>query len=916
MLDKNIDIIESFNSNEENINSLLEPESSDNLSIKETFDATIAIERISEDEIIKKKRPKKDKKSLKLIESSNNNTSNNLSKIMNDKEKAENNIVNITEIPKEISDMVASSIEALLFASDEPTPIKLLSEILSEFYRDSKKDEVLPFLKPDTLRVVIDNLNKGYSDRNQSFHIIEIAGGFQFATLQKHAKCLGILFKEKSKRRLSQSALETLAIIAFKQPISKPDIENIRGVNSDYILGTLLEKDLVAITGRADSVGRPLLYGTTSKFLKHFGLKDFKDMPKLKEVEEIMNSEEFKFEVKRLEDSLNKSENIESTESAEDEISPEVVSSTKEAVSTEESTLANEIASDTLLTEESNLEHISNDDVDVAINIVENDSMLENIPIIVDGPIRVQFAEETIEDSSPDDNIPETEIIHNSHEVSSTPENFDSLDTLDDVKKKAFNEEKVESNDSTAFSDNIPFDTSTQSSDTVIDEITQELIENESFVNFQNNPLEKNDLNEPIEEETEENLFFEEDTTEPDIEQTISAEGTDIVESFEKDDDSVEPTNEEQPQFEYFSEKEINKINSTEIIDNIATEDNHVMALTDDNIVNSETLFVEAESSTTEDEPISDTEIFNDKETITEVVTSESETTIETEHITNDADVLEDYSVYVLEGSPILAFQNFSYDESVTTNIEEAINSDTIVEQFVEQPVGKEQETEFTQNESEKTETEEATNSDTAVEQFEEQPVDEKQETEFTQNEIEKPLFEEWKFDYFVETEMFETQTIESDNIFNDIKFNPPDTEMNSKSSDIVVDQKPAEREQEVADTQEVKIKTPDIEEVVLQSTEEERKDVLPSIELSEAPEEEFTHTEGEIMQDKYLDFSPKKNKIDNENLFLEENVLEEPNKVESVTEQEKSFKKISFFTKFKLVITKLLYKIKKFFYR
>jgi hypothetical protein len=323
---------------------------------------------------------------------------------------------------------------------------------------------------------------------------------------------------------------------------------------------------------------------------------------------------------------------------------------------------------------------------------------------------------------------------------------------------------------------------------------------------------------------------------------------------------------------------------------------------------------VEAESTIDEAEPISDAETFNDKETIAEVVTSEPETTIETEYINTDADVFEDYSIYVLESSPILAFQNFSYDESETTNIEETINNDTIVEQFEEQPVDKEQETEFTQNESEKTE--EATTIDTTVEQSEEQLVNEEQETEFTQNEIEKPLFEEWRFDYFVETEMFETRTIENDNLFSDIKFNPPDTEMDLKSSDIVVDQRPAEREQEVADTQEVKIKTPDIEEVVLQSTEEEREDVLPNIELSEAPEEEFTHTEGEIMQDKYLDFSPKKNKIDDENLFLEENVLKEPNKVEAVTEQEKRFKKISFFTKFKLIITKLLYKIKIFFYR
>jgi segregation and condensation protein B len=104
---------------------------------------------------------------------------------------------------------------------------------------------------------------------------------------------VGYLSSEKSKRRLSQAALETLSIIAYKQPLTKPELESIRGVNSDYILNTLLEKNLITISGRAETVGRPLLYSTTSEFLKYFGLNKLSDLPKPREMEEIMNDEDF-----------------------------------------------------------------------------------------------------------------------------------------------------------------------------------------------------------------------------------------------------------------------------------------------------------------------------------------------------------------------------------------------------------------------------------------------------------------------------------------------------------------------------------------------------------------------------------------------------------------------------------------------
>jgi len=111
---------------------------------------------------------------------------------------------------------------------------------------------------------------------------------------------VGKLFKEKARRKLSQTAVETLAIIAYKQPITKSEIEFIRGVNADYIMKTLLEKNLATITGRAHSPGRPLLYGTTPEFLKHFGLNEITDLPKPREIEELLGETELEVEKRML----------------------------------------------------------------------------------------------------------------------------------------------------------------------------------------------------------------------------------------------------------------------------------------------------------------------------------------------------------------------------------------------------------------------------------------------------------------------------------------------------------------------------------------------------------------------------------------------------------------------------------------
>ncbi len=180
-----------------------------------------------------------------------------------------------------------SIIESLIFSSDESINS---AEIIRAIKGIDGEDIQI---SNDDIESCVEELNKMYDEKDISFRILKIAGGYLFGTKPEYAKYVGYLSSEKSKRRLSQAAVETLAIIAYKQPITKPEIETIRGVNSDYILSTLLDKVLITITGRAETIGRPLLYGTTDEFLKYFGLNKLSDLPKPREIEEIMKDEDF-----------------------------------------------------------------------------------------------------------------------------------------------------------------------------------------------------------------------------------------------------------------------------------------------------------------------------------------------------------------------------------------------------------------------------------------------------------------------------------------------------------------------------------------------------------------------------------------------------------------------------------------------
>lgn len=180
------------------------------------------------------------------------------------------------------SEGIKNIVEALIFASEEEITLKEIKDLLDGFKITINLKEI---------ESSIDELNNDYETSGSAFEILKIAGGYQFATRKKFSHFLGKLTVETQKKKLSQSAIETLAIIAYKQPITRNEIEFVRGVNVDYIVNSLLERDLISIKGRADGPGRPILYGTTINFLRVLGLNDLTDLPKLREINEILKNE-------------------------------------------------------------------------------------------------------------------------------------------------------------------------------------------------------------------------------------------------------------------------------------------------------------------------------------------------------------------------------------------------------------------------------------------------------------------------------------------------------------------------------------------------------------------------------------------------------------------------------------------------
>ena len=168
---------------------------------------------------------------------------------------------------QEVSASAKSIVEALLFASDRPLTLQKLGEISG--------------LDGRAVRASIDELNREYEEQTRSYRIEEIGGGFQILTLPAFSKWVGSLTRSQVESRLSKAALETLAIIAYKQPVLRAEVDAIRGVQSGQIIRTLMDKGLVRITGRKEVPGRPMLHGTTRKFLEAFGLRAVGDLPKM-----------------------------------------------------------------------------------------------------------------------------------------------------------------------------------------------------------------------------------------------------------------------------------------------------------------------------------------------------------------------------------------------------------------------------------------------------------------------------------------------------------------------------------------------------------------------------------------------------------------------------------------------------------
>ncbi|MFH1645579.1 MAG: SMC-Scp complex subunit ScpB [Candidatus Omnitrophota bacterium] len=167
-------------------------------------------------------------------------------------------------------ELVKSVIEAIIFASDKPVSVKQIKSITE--CSDSR-----------VIKKLIEELKQEYIDSKRSFNLVEIAGGFQFATDSFFARWLKKLYNLKQSEYLSGATLETLAIIAYRQPVTKTDMEFIRGVNVDGIVAKLLQKGLVKIMGRKEVIGRPFVYGTTNLFLQYFGLNSLEELPALPE---------------------------------------------------------------------------------------------------------------------------------------------------------------------------------------------------------------------------------------------------------------------------------------------------------------------------------------------------------------------------------------------------------------------------------------------------------------------------------------------------------------------------------------------------------------------------------------------------------------------------------------------------------
>lgn len=166
-------------------------------------------------------------------------------------------------------------IQALVFVSEQSIRTEEIIYCLqAAFGQDFTEEEVNTYLQ---------NITQRYQDKNFAIELVKTNNGYQFLTKKDYHQIVSLLQQQRSKKKLSQAALETLAIIAYKQPVTKPDVEQIRGVNCDYSIQKLLEKELIAIVGKSETIGKPILYGTSSVFMDYFGINSINELPQIKD---------------------------------------------------------------------------------------------------------------------------------------------------------------------------------------------------------------------------------------------------------------------------------------------------------------------------------------------------------------------------------------------------------------------------------------------------------------------------------------------------------------------------------------------------------------------------------------------------------------------------------------------------------
>ncbi|MDE2956781.1 MAG: SMC-Scp complex subunit ScpB [Bacteroidota bacterium] len=188
---------------------------------------------------------------------------------------------------------LVNMVEALVFAADEPVSAAEIARTYQVVTEAQGPDE-------EAIEDAVDLLNRAYQQNGHVLRIEQWAGGYRMATRDRAAAYLEEFFKQIRRVKLSRPLMETLAIVSYRQPVTRLEVDQVRGVNSDYALRRLLELDMILITGRSKSIGQPLLYGTTDHFLETFGLNDLNDLPNLRDIEALLDDPDFSVERARL----------------------------------------------------------------------------------------------------------------------------------------------------------------------------------------------------------------------------------------------------------------------------------------------------------------------------------------------------------------------------------------------------------------------------------------------------------------------------------------------------------------------------------------------------------------------------------------------------------------------------------------